>query len=116
MVGIVHDTVSAKTHCTVTLPRDASGGHKNGKKKSGEDLALEVLTHFAATVRGFYSSLTKSIHTPLRRREEGLPMTPAIRSTALHLGLVMKMNCEGVGIKHWDGSGPEPAQARPCAS
>lgn len=93
--------------------REASGGHKNGKKKSGEDLALEVLTHFAATVRGFYSSLTKSIHTPLRRREEGLAMTPAIRSTALHLGLVMKMNCEGVGIKHWDGSGPDPSKARP---
>lgn len=77
---------------------------------------MEVLTHFAATVRGFYASLTKSIHTPLRRREEGLAMTPAIRSTALHLGLVMKMNFEGVGIRHWDGASSDPAQARPPLS
>ncbi len=95
------------------VSREASGGSSRMRKKSSEDLALEVLIHFTATVRGFYTSLTKSIHTPLRRREEALSMTPAIRSTALHLGLVMKMNCEGVGIKHWDGASSDVAQACP---
>lgn len=95
--------------------REASGGSSRMRKKSSEDLALEVLIHFTATVRGFYTSLTKSIHTPLRRREEALSMTPAIRSTALHLGLVMKMNCEGVGVTHWDGASSDVAQACPIA-
>ncbi|CAL8470976.1 g10518 [Coccomyxa elongata] len=97
-------------------PREASGGSSRMRKKSSEDLALEVLIHFTATVRGFYTSLTKSIHTPLRRREEALSMTPAIRSTALHLGLVMKMNCEGVGIKHWDGASSDVAQGAEASS
>ncbi len=81
------------------------------RKKSSEDLALEVLIHFTATVRGFYTSLTKSIHTPVRRREEALAMTPAIRSTALHLGLVMKMNCEGIGMMHSVGASSDSSQA-----
>ena len=48
------------------LSRDMVATGKHGRKKSGEELAAEVLSHFGATVRGFYTSLAKAIHTPLR--------------------------------------------------
>ena len=48
------------------LSRDLTASGKHGRKKSGEELAAEVLSHFGATVRGFYTSLAKAIHTPLR--------------------------------------------------
>ena len=47
----------------------------------------------------------------LRRRDEGAPVTPVMRATALYLGLVMKMNFEGVGVKHWEAPGAGPDQS-----
>lgn len=65
------------------------------KKKSGEELAREVLAHFEMTVRSFYASLAKAIHQhPRRRGEEGLPVSGPMRSVALYLGLVMKSSFE----------------------
>ena len=65
------------------------------KKKSGEELAREVLAHFEVTVRSFYSSLSKAIHQhPRRRGDEGTPVSGPMRSAALYLGLVMKSSFE----------------------
>jgi hypothetical protein len=47
------------------VSREAAGG-RSGRKKSGEELAQEVLSHFVATAHNFYTSLAKAIHTPLR--------------------------------------------------
>lgn len=65
------------------------------KKKTGEELAREVLAHFEMTVRSFYSSLAKAIHQhPRRRGDESLPVSGPMRSVALYLGLVMKSSFE----------------------
>ena len=51
-----------------------ASGPSGKKKKSGEELAREVLAHFEMTVRGFYASLAKAIHQhPRRRGDESMP-------------------------------------------
>jgi hypothetical protein len=36
-------------------------------------------------------------------------VTPAMRATAVYLGLVLKMNFEGVGVQHWPAEASEEA-------
>ena len=44
-----------------------------------------------------------------RRRDEGTAVTPAMRATAVYLGLVLKMNFEGVGARQWPAESGEEA-------
>ena len=71
----------------------ASGVHRGGRRKSGEELAGEVLAHAANALRNLYTSVAKAIHTPLRRREE-LAATPSapMRAGAASLAAVLREN------------------------
>ncbi len=77
------------------MPVAAAGLWTRGKRKSGDELAFEVLQHFSATVRGFYTSIAKAIHSPSRRREE-LPATatPVMRVAAANLAVVLVKNLQ----------------------
>jgi hypothetical protein len=75
-----------------------------------------VLSHFGTTVRSFYTSLAKAIHTPLRRREDAALISPAMRSTSLYIGLILKMSCEGVGAKQWEKPTAAGSQQVGCGS
>ncbi|KAK9821448.1 hypothetical protein WJX81_000342 [Elliptochloris bilobata] len=60
-------------------------------KKSGADLAFEVLQHFATASRAFLTACAKAVHTPTRRREE-LSATPtaAMCGVAVHLAAALR--------------------------
>ena len=78
----------------------AAGQAGGRKKKSGEELAREVLAHFEMTVRSFYASLAKAIHQhPRRRGDESMPISGPMRSCALYLGLVMKSSFEKLTLR-----------------
>eukprot|EP00210_Caulerpa_lentillifera_P005107 g4879.t1 len=68
---------------------------KYSRRKSPDDLAFDVLQHFVVTVRGLYTAIAKSIHTPARRREESFAQPSlTMKAAALGLALVLKNNLE----------------------
>lgn len=84
--------VNSAGNATADSPEPATS---RGKRKSGEELAYEVLLHFTATVHGFYVAIAKAIHTPVRRRDDTVPQpTFAMRAAALNLAVVLRANLQ----------------------
>lgn len=70
-----------------------SGPLQKGKKKSLEEVSLDIMLHFCNTVKVFYVQLAKAVHTPSRRRDE-LAVTPSLpmQAAAVGLGVVLRDN------------------------
>ena len=71
----------------------AASSNSKGRKKTPEELSVEVLLHFAGTVRAFYASVAKAVHAQGRRRDD-----PAVQPNAsmlagsVTLGIILKRN------------------------
>lgn len=71
----------------------AASSTGKGRKKTPQELSVEVLLHFAGTVRAFYASVAKAVHAQGRRRDD-----PAVQPNAsmlagsVTLGIILKRN------------------------
>ena len=64
-----------------------------GRKKTPEELSVEVLLHFAGTVRAFYASVAKAVHAQARRRDDAAFQTNAsMKAASVTLGVILKQN------------------------
>ena len=71
----------------------ASGSSSKGRKKTPEELSVEVLLHFVGTVRAFYASVAKAVHAQARRRDDAaFQPNAAMKAASVTLGVIMKAN------------------------
>lgn len=71
---------------------DAAG---RSRRKTPEEVAYDVVAHFLAMVRAFYTAVAKSIHSPARRRgEDASQLSLGMKAAAASLALVLKGNLE----------------------
>jgi predicted regulator of Ras-like GTPase activity (Roadblock/LC7/MglB family) len=96
----------------------SSGGNGNGsgskekKKKTPEELACDILLHFAHTSRAFGQAVAKAIHVPVRRREEAAAApTMAMKAAAVNLAVVLRRNFDFQGLEDPSDKGKAPATA-----
>lgn len=65
------------------------------RRKTSEEVAYDVVAHFLAMVRAFYTAVAKSIHSPARRRtEDPTALSIGMKAAAASLALVVKGNLE----------------------
>ena len=71
----------------------AASSSSKGRKKTPEELSVEVLLHFAGTVRAFYASVAKAVHAQARRRDDPASQpNAAMKAASVTLGVIMKTN------------------------
>ena len=64
-----------------------------GRKKTAEELSVEVLLHFAGTVRAFYASMAKAVHAQGRRRDEpAVQPNASMKAASVTLGVILMHN------------------------
>lgn len=81
-----------KTHCCLCREAAASSANK-GRKKTPEELSVEVLLHFAGTVRAFYASVAKAVHAQARRRDDpSFQPTASMKAASVTLGVILTRN------------------------
>jgi len=92
---LITQPISVDTNAAPTPPEPVDKSSDKKKKKSPEDVSYEVLLHFVVTVRGLYSAVAKTVHTPTRRREEsGVIPSPPMIGAAAALALVLKSSLD----------------------
>ena len=81
-----------KTYCCLCREAAASSANK-GRKKTPEELSVEVLLHFAGTVRAFYASVAKAVHAQARRRDDpSFQPTASMKAASVTLGVILTRN------------------------
>jgi len=71
----------------------AASSTSKGRKKTPEELSVEVLLHFAGTVRAFYASVAKAVHAQARRRDDpAFQPNPSMKAASVTLGVILKRN------------------------
>ncbi|KAI7840919.1 hypothetical protein COHA_005351 [Chlorella ohadii] len=91
-------------------------GSKEKKRKSPEELACDILVHFAHTARAFGQAVAKAIHVPVRRREEAAAApTMAMKAAAVNLAVVLRRNFDFQGLDDPSDKGKAPAGAAATA-
>lgn len=71
---------------------------------------MEVLLHFAGTVRAFYASVAKAVHAQARRRDDpAFQPNASMKAASVTLGVILKRNLDRsnqVTNVHETGSSP----------
>lgn len=81
-----------KTYCCLCREAAASSANK-GRKKTPEELSVEVLLHFAGTVRAFYASVAKAVHAQARRRDDpSFQPNASMKAASVTLGVILTRN------------------------
>lgn len=54
---------------------------------------MEVLLHFAGTVRAFFASVAKAVHAQARRRDDpAFQPNASMKAASITLGVILKRN------------------------
>ena len=71
----------------------AASSASKGRKKTPEELSVEVLLHFAGTVRAFFASVAKAVHAQARRRDDpAFQPNASMKAASVTLGVILKRN------------------------
>lgn len=80
----------------------AAGSSSKGRKKSPEELSVEVLLHFVGTIRAFYSSVAKAVHAQARRRDDPtFQPNASMNAASVTLGVILKRNLLASALQVW---------------
>lgn len=72
---------------------NAAGNNSKGRKKTPEELSVEVLLHFVGTIRAFYSSVAKAVHAQARRRDDPtFQPNASMNAASVTVGVILKRN------------------------
>ncbi|DBB00800.1 TPA: hypothetical protein ACH3X1_000730 [Trebouxia sp. C0004] len=84
----------ADTETAAAADREAAASATSrGRKKTPEELSVEVLLHFVGTVRAFYASVAKAVHAQARRRDDpAFQPNPSMKAASVTLGVILKHN------------------------
>ena len=81
------------TKLLYTCRENAAGNNGKGRKKTPEELSVEVLLHFVGTVRAFYSSVAKAVHAQARRRDDpSFQPNASMLFASVTVGIILRHN------------------------
>lgn len=81
--------------CQCCCREAAASSASKGRKKTPEELSVEVLLHFAGTVRAFYASVAKAVHAQARRRDDpAFQPNASMKAASVTLGVILKCNLD----------------------
>ncbi|KAL0033594.1 hypothetical protein WJX79_006288 [Trebouxia sp. C0005] len=114
------DDADTETAAAAADREAAASPTSKGRKKTPEELSVEVLLHFVGTVRAFYASVAKAVHAQARRRDDpAFQPNASMKAASLTLGLILKDNLtathQGAEDDKGKGKGPLYHQGQPEA-